>query len=150
MMRMTLNVVVIVVLSLFLAIQLMLMVSLPGQKIIEKKPSRQETSLHPPSRKKALRTAPSIDPHPIPTPLVPSLHPFKCPSSPISIPSTYQNDNYCDCPSSPNDEPSTSACSNNSPGIGTFECDDGGKKIYASRVMDGYCDCEDGSDELEC
>jgi len=56
------------------------------------------------------------------------------------------NDNYCDCTDG-SDEPATSACSHLLVQIAVFECADGKKRIFASRVGDGVRDCPDGSDE---
>jgi len=57
------------------------------------------------------------------------------------------NDNYCDCPDG-GDENLTSACSHITVQVEVFECKDGRKKIFSSRVLDGIYDCYDGSDEL--
>lgn len=57
-----------------------------------------------------------------------------------------KNDDYCDCLDG-SDEPDTSACSHILINFKTFECNDGKRRIFASRVHDGILDCEDGSDE---
>ena len=54
------------------------------------------------------------------------------------------NDNFCDCPFDGSDEPKTSACSPN----GMFQCLDGKKQVFSSRVNDGVVDCCDRSDEV--
>lgn len=56
------------------------------------------------------------------------------------------NDNYCDCADG-SDETETSACSHVTVQQASFQCRDGSKAIYASRVGDGVKDCPDGSDE---
>jgi len=61
------------------------------------------------------------------------------------VPSTWINDDFCDCPLSGKDEPGTSACAN-----GTFYCSNAPwvpKRIYSGQVGDGICDCCDGTDE---
>lgn len=58
------------------------------------------------------------------------------------------NDNYCDCADG-SDEPDTSACSRQTVQQGTFQCKDGSKTIFSSRVGDGVADCDDGSDEVK-
>lgn len=74
---------------------------------------------------------------------------FSCSTGDVEIPSSYVNDDYCDCPDG-SDEPRTSACSNS-----YFKCSKGhviGNKdllmVPSSRINDGICDCCDGSDEF--
>ena len=78
-----------------------------------------------------------------------SMSKFSCLTGNIQIPSSYVNDDYCDCPDG-SDEPRTSACSDS-----FFKCSSGyviGNKdlimIPTSRINDGICDCCDGSDEF--
>eukprot|EP01104_Vermistella_antarctica_P007162 TRINITY_DN1791_c0_g1_i1.p1 TRINITY_DN1791_c0_g1~~TRINITY_DN1791_c0_g1_i1.p1 ORF type:complete len:544 (+),score=158.77 TRINITY_DN1791_c0_g1_i1:192-1823(+) len=71
---------------------------------------------------------------------------FKCRESPLRVPFSAVNDDYCDCPDG-SDEPGTSACSQ-----GRFYCTNSGHEglyLPSSRVNDGICDCCDGSDEQE-
>lgn len=83
---------------------------------------------------------------------------FTCLKSGTSIPSTYVNDDYCDCEDG-TDEPGTSACANllvtgkMAPDF-LFQCDVHattplvvGTLVKHSQVNDGLCDCCDGSDE---
>ncbi|KAA0188799.1 Glucosidase II beta subunit, partial [Fasciolopsis buskii] len=69
---------------------------------------------------------------------------FKCLLTPLSIPWSKVNDDYCDCPDG-SDEPGSSACPN-----GSFFCRDVQYKVVSipsNFVNDGYIDCCDGSDE---
>ena len=73
---------------------------------------------------------------------------FKCSSNAHKIPSTYFNDDFCDCADG-SDEPHSSACSANVL-TSRFQCTNEGYDahfIFFSRVGDGICDCCDGSDE---
>ena len=78
---------------------------------------------------------------------------FTCDTN-LTLPSSYVNDNYCDCRDM-TDEPQTSACStfqsfvlpSSSAG---FHCHNDGflpRNLSFSMVDDGICDCCDGSDE---
>ena len=68
--------------------------------------------------------------------------PFTCGSGSLSIPSSYVNDNFCDCEDG-SDEPHTAACHH-----GQFQCVAvPSTAISKSKVGDGICDCCDGSDE---
>ncbi|KAI1305313.1 Glucosidase 2 subunit beta [Halotydeus destructor] len=71
---------------------------------------------------------------------------FKCLLTGETFPSSYLNDNYCDCADG-SDEPKTGAC----PSF-KFHCskaDRDGRVVLvpSSRINDGICDCCDGSDE---
>ena len=68
-----------------------------------------------------------------------------CDGGYAAVPSSYINDDYCDCADGA-DEPRT-ACSGSTATI-KFACADD-RRIPASRVGDGVCDCCDGKDEAE-
>ena len=76
---------------------------------------------------------------------------FRCSDTAVAIPSTYLNDDYCDCADG-SDELKSSACSSagNVLYSSRFQCTNDGYEeqfIFFSRVGDGVCDCCDGSDE---
>lgn len=56
---------------------------------------------------------------------------FMCADQSASIPSSFVNDNFCDCPDG-SDETRTSACKNK-----LFTCPE--KKIHSNWVHDGIC-----------